>query len=116
MNLIYFKSQICEELQGSRDYVKLAIATRVTDPMWSKHFAQISANELDHANSLFKMAEEFYTKLPERDRAGKNGELYRCIVNLITEDGAKIRWMHETLNQQPSISPQTVTPTAPLVK
>lgn len=108
MNLQYFKSQICDELKGARDYAKLAMATRETNRIWSETFKEMSKMELDHVSSLFKMAEEYYTKLDETEQK-KCAGLYRCIVNLVMEDTAKVKYMHEMLNQ-PASTPQTVTP------
>ena len=103
MNLTYFKGQMAEELQGARDYAKLAMATRVTDPAWSQYFTEMSAAELDHAHKLFKMAEQYYTALPKEQQLGKEGIQYRCIVNMITEDGSKIRYMHDMIKNQPTV-------------
>lgn len=100
MNLEYFKSQICEEIVGAKNYVKLAVATESTDPAWSKNFAEMSKAELDHASKLFKMAEEYYLKLSASEQNGYKGKLYRCIVNIMTEDVAKVRYMHELLNNK----------------
>ena len=110
MNLQYFKGQICEELKGARDYAKLAMATRVTDPSWSQHFTEMSAAELDHANRLFKMAEQYYTGLTKEQQNGQDGRLYRCIVNLITEDGTKIKYMHQMIKNQPMVVETTPAP------
>lgn len=109
MNLTYFKSQICEELRGARDYVKLAVATQKTDPAWSKNFADMSSMELGHVNTLFKMAEEYYSKLDEAEQK-KCAGLYRCIVNIVLEDTAKVKIMHEMLSTPATVTPQIVTP------
>lgn len=101
MNLTYFRGQICEELQGARDYAKLAMATRETDPAWSTHFTEMSAAELDHVNRLFKMAEQYYTALPKERQNGKEGWLYRDIVNMVMDDTAKIKMMHAMIKDKP---------------
>ena len=114
MNLYYFKSQIAEELRGARDYAKLALATRETDPAWSLNFASMSSAEMDHARKLFAMAEQYYKNLSDKERNGRDGVLYREIVNLITEDVTRIQWMHEMLPRTTSQNRSPVIQSQPM--
>lgn len=114
MNLTYFKSQICDELRGARDYAQLALATRADYPEWSKNFAEMSEGELGHAYQLFNMAEKYHAALSDEEKQGQAGRLYRDIVHLMTEDYTKIKWMHEMLKPAQTPQPVTTKPISPL--
>lgn len=114
MNLTYFRGQICEELKGAYDYAKLAMATRATDPAWSKSFKEMSLAELDHADKLFKMAEDYYAGLSKEQQDGSFGKCYRDIVHIYMDDSIKVKYMHQMIDQQPVVvnQPQVATVSA----
>lgn len=100
MTLQYFKSQICEELKGARDYMKMAVQKEATNPGWAAKFYDMSVMELSHASTLFKMAEEYYASLDEKEQKSHLA-IYNCIVNVYTEDTAKVKYMQQLFNQAP---------------
>ena len=63
----YFKEQICDELEGSCNYLKRAIDCMKKHPQWSKTFKRMSEMEQDHATALYKMFMEMYTEAEKKD-------------------------------------------------
>lgn len=63
----YFKEQICDELEGSCDYLKRAIDCVKRHPDWSKTFMHMAEMEQDHATTLYKMFMEMYTEAEKKD-------------------------------------------------
>jgi len=98
MDAYYFKKQIREELDGAEEYVKRAIEIRAMDSSWGKTFIDMSSNELEHAEHLFKMFEQYYQKITEDhlDSIPKYiRDIKECIDEMYLEDGIRIRMMHD---------------------
>ncbi len=95
--LEYFKTLLWEELDGAKDYVKLALEFKATYPQWSKMFLDMSAAELTHASNIYKMAEQSYketvTAYKEPPEWLKN--MWECIVDKYASCSAKVKYMHE---------------------
>lgn len=81
MNLDYFKNQICDELTGAKCYIKKALEAKAMNPQWAKTFVEMSEAELKHADSLFKMFEEYHDKLS----TSYDGKMPQYIHNLSDE-------------------------------
>lgn len=97
MDMEYFKNQICEELDGAKDYIKLAIELKPMAPAWSKVLVDMSAAELSHATNLNKMMQEYYSKLSETysEMPDYIKKTYDYTIDMYTEKSAKIRYMHD---------------------
>ena len=63
MNLEYFKEQIKEELEGAKDYIIKAMELKPMNPSWSKQFADMSSQELNHAKYLYDLFNDYYKTL-----------------------------------------------------
>ena len=94
---MYFLDQLNDELEGSKDYILKAIEIKAMDSTWGKMFYEMSIQELSHATNIFKMAQDYYTKVsgaykepPEylKDIMCETRELY-------TKEYAKIKYMQE---------------------
>lgn len=97
MDTSYFKEQIEDELCGAKDYVKHAIETKTTNPVWAKQFIEMSSAELNHATVLYNIFNEYYktvtssyTEIPKYLEESKNE-----ITELYTDCVPKIKIMHE---------------------
>jgi hypothetical protein len=100
MDIDYFVDQIHDELDGSIDYIKLAIEIRPMNLSWSKTLVDMSAAEMNHAVNLFHMLEEYYTKIasdyvqtPDWLEDG-----YKEIADEYVSKIANIKHMHEVYN------------------
>ena len=58
--LEYFKDKIHDELCGAKEYVKMALEFKSSHPNWAKMFLDMSAAELNHSASLYRIADEYY--------------------------------------------------------
>ena len=97
MNVHYFKEHIPDELHGAKDYIKQAIEIKAMSPAWAKSFAEMSANELEHANNLYKMFQEYYAKI-----SGSFSEMPKYIEEAkeeideeYVECSATIKYLHD---------------------
>ena len=80
---------IKDELEGAEHYAEKYVMYKNTNSEWANLFHQMSIDELDHADSLHKMSEEFISKLPyipEKDEEDWD----RC-VKRISETTASVR-------------------------
>ena len=99
-DLMKLKDQIAEELDGAKNYIKYAIEKKGSAPNWAKSFVDMSAAELGHASTLFKMFEECYHSMAKLD---EKSQPYKEFLNLVyyqtTDDymtrSAEIRYMHD---------------------
>lgn len=96
--LEYFKDKLNEELCGAKEYVKLALEFKATNPNWSKMLIDMSSAELNHATNLYKMAEESYTstKSVYNETPKYIKEIWDCIATMYLEKTAKVKFMQET--------------------
>lgn len=101
MNIWYFKEQIPDELHGAKDYIKRAIEIRAMHSEWGKRLADMSEAELEHAETLYRMFQEYYAKLsgtyekmPEYCEEAK-----KCIDEEYVKCSVEIRTLHEIYKQ-----------------
>lgn len=101
MTLEYFHDRICDELSGAEDYIKFAMEVRAMDSSFGKHFVEMSAMELDHATTLYKMFETYYqqaskafTEIPEH-----MSKMQKCITDKYMEGYAKVKALHDAYNK-----------------
>ena len=62
---------IKEELEGAECYAEKYVIYKNTKPEWSRLFAEMATDEMEHATSLHKMGDEWMQNLsyiPEDDR------------------------------------------------
>lgn len=101
MDLQYFKDHICEELDGAKEYIQLAIELKAMDSSWAKNLVDMSAAELDHASKLFKMFESYcdlisepYDEVPEYI-----SDCHKKVIKMYTEKSSAVRYMHDMYNK-----------------
>lgn len=63
MDIYYLKDHICEELDGSEEYLKKAIKLKDESLEWSKTFYDMSLMEAEHAKNLYRMFCDAYKKV-----------------------------------------------------
>ena len=97
VNLEYFEEQLNDELEGACCYAKLAIETRAMSVTWGKMFIEMSVEELDHANHLFKMFEEYCELIskPYDETPEYISKAHEKVVDMYTKKSAKVRYMHD---------------------
>lgn len=97
MDISYFKDQIEDELCGAKDYIKRAIETKATNPLWAKQFVEMSAAEITHATSLYNMFNEYYKTITStyNEIPKYLEETKHEIVEMYTDCIPKIKIMHE---------------------
>lgn len=99
--LEYFRDQIMDELDGAKNYIRLAMQSKGSHPAWAKMFVEMSSAELGHATNLYKMFNEevdglnkAYTVMPDE---------IATIVSDVTKHYAKcyaeVKYMHEAYNK-----------------
>ena len=105
MTISEFRAEICDELEGACNYIKRAIAIRMSYPAWAKRYAEMSAAELEHASNLYKMFEEYFENVikdfSENQRAAMPwlSEARNEIVEMYTDKYHKVKTMHELFNK-----------------
>lgn len=101
MDAYYFKEQIHDELHGAKAYIKRAIEFKAMNPTWAKTFAEMSAGELEHASHLYKMFQEYYSKLASTYEKIPEyiEEINCCILDEYTECSAKVKYLHDMFKQ-----------------
>lgn len=105
MTFSYFRSKICEELEGACEYIKKALELKISNPSWAKQYVEMSAAELNHATAQFKMFEEHYTNITstfsEEQKAAMPwlSEVRSEIVDLYSERYAKVKAMHDLFSK-----------------
>ena len=95
MDLKYFKCQIEDELQGAKDYIKRAIEIKPMSPKWGKMFYDMSTQELNHAENLYSMFNEYCSKITGSfEEVPKYiSETREKVVDMYTEEVACIKAM-----------------------
>lgn len=89
MDLNYFKHQICDELEGAKEYSKLVIESKITHPKWTEHFISMAHTELEHAKTLKTMFDEYY----EEHKDSISESSYKQIVDYYAEQYGIIGYM-----------------------
>lgn len=100
MDAFYFKEQIEDELFGAKCYIKKALEIKPISPSWTKMFVEMSAAELKHAEYLFKMFGEYYQQMKNTYKEVPRyiQDINTEITEIYTDDVAKIRLMHDMVN------------------
>ena len=101
MTLEYFHDRICDELSGAEDYVKFAMEVRAMDASFGKQFVEMSATELSHAETLFKMFEQYYAQATKAFSTVPEhmSKMRKCIVDKYMDGYAKVKAYHEAYNK-----------------
>ena len=97
MDADFFVERVKEELADAKTYIKTAIEIRTMNPNWSKQFATMSADELSHATSLFKMYEDYYNAFTKgySEVPKYLSDQKKDLVDHYSECSAEIKFMHE---------------------
>lgn len=101
MDVCYYNEQIREELDGACDYIKRAISCKKKNPDHAALLAQMSLQELGHADNLVKMFEDDYQTASDDTEDGDLPYLkafHKALLDMYTEGAAKIKYMHEKFN------------------
>ena len=100
MDAYYFKEHIFEELDGAKEYIVRAQECKADGIEWARTFADMSAKELEHAASLFKMFNDYYKQFDDEPDLRRYMEPFR---NELVEDymrySSQIKYMHEMFNK-----------------
>lgn len=99
-DLMKLRDMIREELDGAMEYVKYAIEKKTSCPSWAKTFIEMSAAELGHASSLFKMFEECFQSMMKLDETSVPYKEFLNLIHYQTSDeylqrSAEIKYMHD---------------------
>lgn len=95
LDLEYFKCQIEDELEGAMQYAQYALETKSKHSDWSKMFVEMGNAEIQHADDLWKMFEEYYNSITEAYREVPQNfkDTYDCVISYYTENRAKAKYM-----------------------
>ena len=95
MNILYYNSQIREELDGATEYIHKAINEKKNHPSWANLYSKMGLAELDHAATLVKIFEEDYKVF-----TSKMDEIpdYLCdmrtsVLDMYSEFSSKIQYL-----------------------
>ena len=96
MDLEYFVCQVNDELDGAMDYVKKAMEIKPMAPTWTPMLVEMATQELAHAEHLYRMAQDYYSKIS----ASYGTDIPKCLSDLYsqmnenyTEKTAKVKVM-----------------------
>ena len=97
MDLEYLYNHISEELEGSKEYIKIAIELKPMTEAWSKKFYTMSMEEHAHAANFYAMFNEYCSKLSESfvEMPEYVADMRKDIVDKYIECTAKIKSMWE---------------------
>ena len=95
--LEYFKKLLCDELDGAKEYVKLALEFKSTYPEWAKMFLDMSAMELSHAANIYRMSSESYNSTVKAYNEPPKWieDMWEHMVDMYAEKTSKVKYMHE---------------------
>lgn len=99
-DLMKLRDQIKEELDGAKEYIQYAIEKKTSNPAWAKTFVEMSAAELGHASSLFKMFEDCFQSMMKLDEKSVPYKEFLNLIHYQTSDdymerSAEIKYMHD---------------------
>lgn len=97
MNSNWFADHICDEIDGANEYIKIAIEIKPMNADWSKELVAMSAAELDHANRLWKMFDQYYKIISGAYKVVPEyiEDDYRCIADSYNKRVSEVKLMHE---------------------
>lgn len=97
MDCEFFKSHIEEELEGAKEYAKIALELKTVNPSWAKTFLDMCAQELIHAKNFYDMFNEHYDKIvkPYSEIPKYYRDMKTEIVDLYSECYSKVKAMSE---------------------
>lgn len=92
MNLEYFCDKIEDELNDSCDYLKQAMEIKAMTPDWARQLQTMSKNEMEHASMLYKMFNDYYTKLSSTYKVMPEymEETKKCVDKMYTKKVPKV--------------------------
>lgn len=98
MDILYYNSQIKEELDGATDYICRAIKCKENHPEHASTFAKMSEMELGHATNLIQMFEDDYKE--ETKDLDHVPDIYKeirsSLLDMYTEFSTMVKMKHQT--------------------
>lgn len=95
MDLEYFKAQICEELDGAKDYALKAIEFKSTNRNWTDMLYEMANSEMKHAANLYSMFVEHYDKVASAYSNSKMPEYVstckKCVTEMYADKSATVK-------------------------
>lgn len=97
MDMKYLKKQIIEELDGAKEYAKLAIEIKPMNATWGKTLISMANAEIDHATKLHAMMQELYSiiKGAYTEMPDYIDETYHAGIDAFAEGSAKAKYIIE---------------------
>lgn len=101
MNMNFYKEHIKEELGGAKTYICWAIELKGSKPAWSKSFAEMSADELKHAEYVYKMFREHYDSISGAYKSIPEylKEMYSEIMEMYDRCSSEVKSLHDMYKQ-----------------
>ena len=104
MDILYYNSQVKEELEGAMAYIQKAIMLKKDHPTWAQMYQKMSMTELEHASTLMKIFEEDYKAEVANIEANGHTPLYlndcrKSIIEMYQEFSSKVNYLHELYNK-----------------
>ena len=97
MDAYYFKEHIIDELDGAKHYIEKAVECKADGfTPWAEMFKKMSAAELEHAENLFKMFNDYYKQFDDKPDLRSYMEPFREELTCdYLRYSSQIKYMHE---------------------
>jgi ferritin len=102
MNLLYYNTQIKEELEEAAAYIKKACCLKVSNKEKAEKFAKLSQDELSHAKTLFEMFEADYSEEIKRFESIPSfySDAHKSMNDMYLECYGEIEMMHKSYSEK----------------
>ena len=101
MDLYFFEEKIVDELQGAMCYAKTALEFKAMSQSFSKSFLEMSATELQHAQTLYRLFDDYYNTIskPYEEPPQEWIDVKDHIIDAYNDLSVKVKAMHELYNK-----------------
>ena len=101
MDLYFFKDKIIDELDGALCYAKTALEFKAMSSSFSKSFIEMSATELQHAQTIYHLFDDYYKTIskPYDELPQEWMDVKDEIIDIYGEKSVKVKAMHELYNK-----------------
>ena len=101
MDLYFFKDKIIDELEGAECYAKTALEFKAMSTSFAKSFLDMSATELQHAQTLYHLFDDYYKTIskPYEELPQEWIDVKDAIIEAYGDMSVKIKAMHELYNK-----------------
>jgi hypothetical protein len=102
MNLLYYNTQIKEELEDAAAYIKKACCLKASNKEKAEKFVKLSQDELNHAKSLFEMFEADYSEEIKRFESIPSfySDAHKSMNDMYLECYGEIEMMHKSYSEK----------------